>query len=86
MIFKDSYNWILRIQNKIDTRTSIYVMFRDCIKLERNVFVTWKENDVNKQDVDERKECWKRKRVLRKKKSVESYLSQIWVRFRSDLD
>jgi len=86
LIFKDSYNWILRIQNKIDTRTSIYVMFRDCIKLERNVFVTWKENDVNKQDVDERKECWKRKRVLRKKKSVESYLSQIWVRFRSDLD
>ncbi len=55
-------------------------MFKDCIKLERNEFVTWKEDDVNEQDVDERK------RVLRKKKSVESYLSQIWVRSRSDLD
>ncbi len=31
-------------------------MFKDCIKLERNVFVTWKENDVNEQNVDERKE------------------------------
>ncbi len=28
--FRDSYNWILRIQKKIDTRASIYVMFRDC--------------------------------------------------------
>ncbi len=37
-------------------------MFRDCIKLERNVFVTWKEDDVDEQDVDERKECWKRKK------------------------
>jgi len=46
-------------------------MFRDCARLERNVFVTRKEDDVNKQDVDERK------RMLRKKKSVESYLSQI---------
>ena len=55
-------------------------MFRDCARLERDMFVTWKENDVNEQDVDERK------RVLRKKKSVESYLSQIWVRSRSDLD
>ncbi len=55
-------------------------MFRDCIKLERNVFVTWKENDVNEQDVDERKECWW------KKKDVESYLNQIWVRSRSDLN
>ncbi len=27
-----------------------------------------------------------RKRMLRKKKSVESYLSQIWVRSRLDLD
>jgi len=52
-------------------------MFRDCARLERNVFVTQKENDVNEQDVDERKECWERKRVLRKKKSVKSYLSQI---------
>ena len=43
-------------------------MFRDYAKLERNVFVTWKEDDV---DVDERKECWERKRVLRKKKNVE---------------
>ena len=86
MIFKDSYNWILRIQKKIDTKASIYVMFKDCARLERNVFVTWKEDDVNEQDVDERKECWKRKRMLKKKKSVESYLSQIWVRSRSDLD
>ncbi len=44
-------------------------MFRDCAKLERNVFVTQKEDDVNEQDVDERK------RMLRKKKDVESYLS-----------
>ncbi len=86
MIFKDSYNWILRIQKKIDTKASIYVMFKDCVRLERNVFVTWKENDVDEQDVDERKECWERKRMLRKKKNVKSYLSQIWVRSRSDLD
>ncbi len=39
-------------------------MFRDCARLERNVFVTWKEDDVDEQDVDERKdikkekECW----------------------------
>jgi len=32
-------------------------MFRDCVKLERNVFMTQEENDVNEQDVDERKEC-----------------------------
>jgi len=57
LIFRNSYNWILRIQKKIDTKASIYVMFRDCAKLERNVFVTWKEDDVNEQDVDERKEC-----------------------------
>ncbi len=44
-------------------------MFRDCARLERNVFVTQKEDDVNEQDVDERK------RMLRKKKDVESYLS-----------
>ncbi len=31
-------------------------MFRDCAKLERNVFVTQKECDVDEQDVDERKE------------------------------
>ncbi len=86
MIFRDSYNWILRIQKKIDTKAFIYVMFRDCIRLERNVFVIQKEDDVNEQDVDERKECWERKRVLRKKKNVESYLSQTWVRSESDLN
>jgi len=57
LIFKNSYNWILKIQKKIDTKASIYVMFRDCAKLERNVFVTWKENDVNEQNVDKRKKC-----------------------------
>ncbi len=51
-------------------------MFKDCAKLERNVFVTWKENDVNEQDVDERKEYWERKRVL----------SHIWVKSESDLN
>ncbi len=66
MIFRDKYNWILRIQKKIDIRASIYVMFRDCTRLERNVFVTWKEDDVDEQDVDERKECWESKRMLRK--------------------
>ncbi len=55
-------------------------MFRNDVRLERNVFVIWKENNVDEQDVDERKECWERKKVLRKKKSVESYLSQTWVR------
>ncbi len=50
-------------------------MFRDCARLERNVFVTWKEDDVDEQDVDERKECWERKRVL----------SHIWVKSESDL-
>jgi len=34
------------------------------------VFVTWKENDVDEQDVDERKECWERKKML----------SHIWVK------
>jgi len=62
LIFKDSYNWILRIQKKIDTKASIYVMFKDCARFERNVFVTWEEYDVNKQDIVERKECWERKR------------------------
>jgi len=75
LIFRDSYNWILRIQKKIDTRASIYVMFRDCARLKRDVFVTWKENDVNEQDVGERKECWERKRIL----------SHIWVKSESDL-
>ncbi len=51
-------------------------MFRDCARLERNVFVTWKEDDVDEQDVGERKECWERKRVL----------SHIWVKSESDLD
>jgi len=32
-------------------------MFRDCARLERNMFVTRKEDDINEQDVDERKEC-----------------------------
>ncbi len=45
-------------------------MFRDCARLERNVFVTWEECDVDEQDVGERKECW----VI-----SESYLSQIWL-------
>ncbi len=56
-------------------------MFKDCIKLEKDVFMTWKECDVNEQDVDKRKECWERKRMLRKKKNVESDLDQIWVKF-----
>ncbi len=51
-------------------------MFRDCARSERDVFVTWKENDVDEQDVDERKECWERKKVL----------SYIWVKSESDLD
>ncbi len=51
-------------------------MFRNCARLERNVFMTWEECDVNEQDVDERKECWERKRVL----------SHIWVKSESDLD
>ncbi len=45
-------------------------MFKDCVRLERNVFVPWKECDVNEQDVDERKECWERKKRL----------SHIWVK------
>ncbi len=49
-------------------------MFRNCARLERNVFVIQEECNVDEQDVDERKECWERK------KSVESYLSQIWVK------
>ena len=60
----------------IDAKASIYVMFRDCARLERNVFVTWKEDNVDKQDVDERKECWERERVL----------SHIWVKSESDLN
>jgi len=70
LIFRDSYNWILRIQKKIDTKASIYVMFRNCARSERNVFVTREECDVDEQDVDEKKECWERKRVL----------SHIWVK------
>ncbi len=57
-------------------------MFRDCARLERNVFVTREECDVDKQDVDERKECWWKKRVLGKKKR----LSHIWVKPELDLD
>ena len=44
-------------------------MFRNCARLERDVFVTQEECDVDEQDVDERKECWERKRML----------SYIWV-------
>ncbi len=51
-------------------------MFRNCARLERNVFVTWKECDVDEQDVDERKECWERKRML----------NHSWVKSESDLD
>ncbi len=51
-------------------------MFKDCARLERDVFVTWKEDDVDEQDIGERKECWERKRVL----------SHIWVKSESDLD
>ncbi len=50
-------------------------MFRDCARLERDVFVTRKEDDVNEQDVDERKECWKSKKVL----------NHIWVKSESNL-
>jgi len=32
-------------------------MFNDCARLKRDVFVTRKEDDVDEQDVDERKEC-----------------------------
>jgi len=32
-------------------------MFKDCARLERDVFVTRKEDDVDEQDVDEEKEC-----------------------------
>jgi len=32
-------------------------MFKDCARFERNVFVTREEDDVDEQDVDERKEC-----------------------------
>ena len=45
-------------------------MFKDCARLERNVFVTWEEDDVDEQDVDEREECWERKKRL----------SHIWVK------
>ncbi len=55
-------------------------MFRDCARLERDVFVTWKECDVDEQDVDERKECWERKRMLSHIWVIfESYLSQTWL-------
>ncbi len=32
-------------------------MFRDCARLERDVFVTRKEDDVDEQDVEKEKEC-----------------------------
>ncbi len=55
-------------------------MFKDCARLERNVFVTQEECDVDKQDVDERKECWERKRMLSHIWVIsESYLSQTWL-------
>ncbi len=40
------------------------------------MFMTWKENDVDEQDVDERKEYEKQKKML----------SHIWVKSESDLD
>ncbi len=56
-------------------------MFKDCAKLERNMFVTWKENDVNEQDVDERKRMLRKKKNVKKEKECwvisESNLSQI---------
>ncbi len=76
MIFRNSYNWILRIQKKIDIKAFIYVMFRDCARLKRNVFVTWEECDVDEQNVEKEKECWERKRVL----------NHIWVKLESDLN
>ncbi len=57
-------------------------MFRDCARLERNMFVTWEKYDVDKQDVDERKECWERKKCW---VISESYLSYIWVISESNL-
>ena len=81
VIFRDNYNWILRIQKKIDTKAFIYVMFRDCARFKRNVFMTWKEDDVNEQNVDERKECWERKKCWERKRM----LSHIWVKPESDL-
>ena len=50
-------------------------MFKDCARLEKNMFVTWKEDDVDEQDVDEEKEYWERIEVL----------SHIWVKSESDL-
>jgi len=89
LIFKNNYNWILKIQKKIDRKAFIYVMFKDCAKLERDVFMTWKECDVNEQDVDERKECWERKRMLNHIWIIsESYLSQSdanWLKLQSCL-
>jgi len=41
----------------IDTKAFIYVMFKDCARLERNVFVIQEECDVDEQNVDERKKC-----------------------------
>ncbi len=32
-------------------------MFRGCARLERDVFVTRKEDDVDEQDVEKEKEC-----------------------------
>ncbi len=37
-------------------------MFKNCVRLERDVFVTQEECDVDEQNVGERKECLKRKR------------------------
>ena len=39
---------------------------------------------MKEKSVKKEKECWERKRMLRKKKSVEFYLSQTWVRSRLD--
>ncbi len=57
-------------------------MFKDCTRLERDVFVTWKEDDVNEQDVDKKKSVKKEKRCWERKKM----LSHIWIKPESDLD
>ena len=55
----------------MSTKASIYVIFRDCVKLEENVFVTWVECNV------ERK-MMLNKEMLRKE-------NRNWVKSESDL-
>ncbi len=55
-------------------------MFRNCVMLERDVFVTWKENNVNEQDVEL---LMKEKNVKKEKRCwviSESNLSQISIK------